>query len=124
MSVLHDPEHFYEDFEMKASLKVGDRVAVYNSDAGIGRTRKVGILKRVDPNGYCEIGLTGISRAGYNIQQCRLIGKKKRKPREIWVNEYDSGFTAGVHLSPEKADHNASPGRIACIKFREVIGEK
>lgn len=46
--------------------------------------------------------------------------KQKREPRTIWVNEYRDGFNR-AYASKDDADSLASAGRIACVKFIEVI---
>jgi len=46
--------------------------------------------------------------------------KIKREPRTIWVNEYRDGFNH-AHTSKDNADSLAAAGRIACVKFVEVI---
>ena len=44
----------------------------------------------------------------------------KRGPRSVWINEYPTHLSDGYE-SKEDADLNAQEGRIACVKFIEVV---
>lgn len=45
-----------------------------------------------------------------------------RKPRRIWVNEYEAGFQGiCANNSRALADETASTNRIACVEFIEVV---
>jgi len=45
-----------------------------------------------------------------------------REPRVVWENEYTyAQLLDCVHPTKEKADKNASPDRIRCVKFVEVM---
>lgn len=44
----------------------------------------------------------------------------KREPRSVWINEYPTHLSDGYE-SKEDADLNAREGRIACVRFIEVV---
>ena len=48
--------------------------------------------------------------------------REKREPRVYWLNIYE-GMMPAVYKTKEEAELMATAGRIACVKFIEVIDE-
>jgi len=59
---------------------------------------------------------------GYYGAHLRNVAPPKREPREYWVNVYQHGRSDPLD-SRELADEVATPWRIECVHFREVIEE-
>lgn len=53
----------------------------------------------------------------------RNVAPPKREPREVWVNYYPNRGRSVILDSRELADELATPRRIECVHFREVIEE-
>ena len=47
--------------------------------------------------------------------------REHREPREWWVNLYADGSFSRPYETPESAFESSGPGRIECIRVREVI---
>lgn len=60
---------------------------------------------------------------GYYGAHLRNVAPPKREPREVWVNYYPNRGRSVILDSRELADELATPRRIECFHFREVIGE-
>lgn len=113
---------------MKGEFKVGQRVAVYiGGSINIAPLRKMGkIIEYPSFNSKQQLEWLRVKYdddSDYSVhrKQCRFI-KPKKKPREFWVNVYESGLPA-VHLTKDDADRIAVIGRTECILVREVVGK-
>lgn len=73
-------------------------------------------IQFVDSNGRCheKTGFAFGLRNTYRVQH---------EPRELFANVYPPDIFHGCHTSRDRADKLAQPGRIACVRFVEVIDD-
>ena len=55
----------------------------------------------------------------WNFEQCNY--RVKPKPREWWINEYESGSGLDRYATKAEATARAAPGRLRCVHVIEVI---
>lgn len=69
----------------------------------------------------------GIAHNGltFRVHVFSLTMYQEIKPREIWVNEYPSGFrNSAVHVSKVSAELDSGGSCLRQIKFREVLDDE
>lgn len=60
-------------------------------------------------------------QSGMNFDFERIEYRIKPKPREIWVNEYETGMSDRVHQSEDRAKSYGRGTEFRAVKFVEVI---
>lgn len=99
-------------------VKIGMRVAVLDNFGEVWQRATVFQIR----SPYVEVKTKSGSLMAFTVPRLRrLVPKKKRKPRELWVNFYGAKCF-WLHQSKERAvkvaEGNATE---TAVKFREVI---
>jgi hypothetical protein len=116
---------------MKKELKLGDRVQV-SGEAGLGKGHVVKMRGSIVMIGPQTIRVHMDNGSQYSFMRAtavvkRLVRKKKRRSREIWVNEFEgqeSNYLGQrAYLSKEDANSCTILHRIRSVKFVEALDE-
>ena len=100
---------------MKHTFKVGERVAAYDE------TRLIAWVRRVTPTlVFVTFNKYATDEYPYHPKQLRrLKSKKKKAPREFWLNIYLNSMAG--HISKSKADAHAAGGLLESVHVKEVL---
>lgn len=97
-----------------------------NDLAGAGKPVLAAIESRINPGSettshHYEDGRVELDGTPHPFDLVGHLPQEPRKPREFWINRYDSGVEYAAHPTREEADAAAANHRVECIHTREVL---